>query len=729
MNLASFTHPLPVRLTPFIGRKSDMEKVLELIQLPSVRLITILGAGGIGKTRLAIELAHVLRDRFQHGAVFIPLAKLSMIDEVLPAIAGTLGVQLSPGSDLQQAVLEYLADRQLLLVLDNFEHLLDEAALICEILISCPEVKVLVTSREKLNLEAETLYHLGGLQLPPRNNLDNAQDYGAVSLFLQKANQVKPGFSLDTANAPDVIKICHLVDGNPLGILLAAAWLEHFSPAEIGEEIRQSLDFLSLEMRDAEPRHFGMRAVFDSSFDRLEEHLRVVFRKLSVFRGGFDLTAAQAVAEADLRTLIALVDKSLLARDPNTGRYELHELLRQYATERLQASGDRENVLAAYTKYYITFVHQRERRLIGNLQTATLNEIEADFDNIRQAWTTAIQTRDYASIQTALPSLYAFCDMRSRFYEGETLFRVAREGLVPNLGEPSHPALALLFLSWFDMWTYIEQFETFDQITSQAQHCLEEAMAMRDSQAIAASLVLFGAIAEDRHDFRTALQSYKDGLSSYPALDDFYWVMMRIGLCHQALQEYAEAINTFQICLQRGKETGERVKTGWSLLNIGETLLLQGNPTEAEQNFEQAYTFFEEVGTTIGIIWCLYGLSRAAMALLNPARGRELVETARKLASQIHSASWIKKTDNLLHQIDPQLTQPSSKTIKQGDEAFSPRELEVLQLLKSDLNGPDIAERLVVSLNTVRYHTKNIYRKLGAGTRMEAIRRAKELGL
>lgn len=168
---------------------------------------------------------------------------------------------------------------------------------------------------------------------------------------------------------------------------------------------------------------------------------------------------------------------------------------------------------------------------------------------------------------------------------------------------------------------------------------------------------------------------------------------------------------------------------GWSLENIADTLLMQRKPAEAERYYEQARILFEEVGTTVGIIWCLYGLSRVAIALLNPTRGRELAEAAGKLARQIHSASWITKTDYLLHQIDPKIPQAVSETKNQGEEAFSPRELEVLQLLRSDLNGPAIAQRLVVSLNTVRYHTKNIYRKLGANTRLEAIQRAKELGL
>jgi ATP/maltotriose-dependent transcriptional regulator MalT len=218
-------------------------------------------------------------------------------------------------------------------------------------------------------------------------------------------------------------------------------------------------------------------------------------------------------------------------------------------------------------------------------------------------------------------------------------------------------------------------------------------------------------------------------MQTCPAIDDFYWVNMRIGLCRQSLRDYPGAIRAFRASLQRGKKTGERVKMGWSLVNLGDTLLLQGNASEAKHHLEQALDLFQKVGTTVGILWSNYSLSRAALNLRNPARAREFAETAGQIARQIHSGSWIRRTGDLLRQIDPQLHGVSANAAQHEDETFSPRELEVLQLLKSELSGPEIAGRLVVSLNTVRYHTKNIYRKLGANTRLEAIERAKELGL
>lgn len=719
--------PLPGRPTPFVGRQVELQQLLDMIRDPSIRLVTLLGAGGIGKTRLALETASNLQVQFQNGVYFVPLAQLTTVDELLPALAGTLDVHLPPGGDLQQAVLEQLRNQQALLILDNFEHLLEEAALINDILIAGHQIQVMVTSREKLGLEAETLYHLEGLKLPTES-VQDIEQYDAVRLFLQKARQVKPDFSLNATNIPAVIRICRLVDGNPLGILLAAAWVEHFSPDEIFDEINTSLDFLTSTMRDADPRHTCMRAVFDSSYRQLDENHRAAFRKLACFRGGFDLAAAKAIARTDLKTLIALVNKSLLSRDPNSSRYDLHELVRQYADDELTAAGEQENMIAAHAHYYMKFTREREPRLYSPEQTMALDEIQANFDNIRQAFTVAIEHHDFPTTRSVIPGLYAYCDMRSKFYEGERLFRLASEGLAPRDDEAPDPAWALALLSWYDMQIYIERLESFNVLAPQAQRCLDQAIQIHDPQGTAASYVLLGAISEGQGNFKTAILNYKKGLRSYLILDDPYWINMRIGLAHLKIQEYTQAIQAFENCLKRGQEIGERVRIGWSLLNIGVALLEQGKSKEAETYLEQSLVHFSEVGTTIGEVWAYYYAGMAAFDRGDATRARRLAQTAGDIAHQTHSKTWIQKSSELLQRIDPQAS-ISPHAEAQGDEAFSSREIEVLQMLKSELSGPEIARSLIISLNTVRYHTKNIYQKLGVNSRLEAIQKAKELGL
>lgn len=691
--------------------------------------MTILGTGGVGKTHFALELAARLQSQFQHGVVFLPLVSLRKADELLPALAGSLRVHLPSGDDLKQVVLDHLSSREMLLVLDNFEHLLEEALLIRDILDAAPRVRVLVTTREKLKLESEILYSLRGLTLPPIDKLHQAEEYDSVRLFLQKARQVRPGFALTDENRPAVVHVCQLVDGLPLGILLAAAWVEHFSPAEIADQIQRSLDFLAHDLRDAPSRHTCIRAAFDISFHRLSESHKAVFRKLGCFRGVFTLAAAEAVAGADLRTLINLADKSLLWRDPDSGRYDLHELLRHYANDELVREGEHEATQAAHAAYYTAFVEERETKLRSPVQGLALDEIQADLDNIRQAWNWAISQRDFLAVQRMLPGLYAFCDMRSRFYEGAALFQLARQGLAPQAGEPPHSTWALALLSWYDLQSYLGRLEHDEEIQVQAQCCRKQAEAVDNPFGIAASVVLLGAIARHQGNFELAIQHYDRAMRVCPELDDFYWVQMRIGLCYQSLRAYPQAIQAFQMCLERGNRTGEQVKTGWSLVNIGDALLLQGNPAQAKVYLEEAFAIFKEVGTTSGLLWSIYSLSRAALDLGDPARARELVDNAQQIAQQLHATFWIKR---LHYQFQP-IEAPSSESSRivklHCRELFSPRELEILHLLKSEMSGPEIARALVVSLNTVRFHTKNIYRKLEANNRLEAIHRADELGL
>jgi predicted ATPase/DNA-binding CsgD family transcriptional regulator len=719
---------LPIRLMPFIGRKVELQALSNLLSEPSVRLVTILGPGGIGKTRLALEAAAWLTDRFPGGIFFVPLAQLNAADELLPALAERLGVRLSPGSDLLQVLCERLRDQQALLILDNFEHLLREAPLINDLLSAAPQVRILATSREKLDLAAESLFHLEGMELPAGEHID-ASGTDALQLFIQKAHQVRPDFTLYEANLTGALRICKLVGGSPLGILLAAAWVEHFTPHEIFAEISHNLDFLTSKARDIDPRHHTLRAVFDSSYRQLDDQQQAALRKLGCFRGGFTLPAARAVAQADLQTLIALVDKSLLLRVAETGRYSLHDLLRQYANQELQASDEQESILAAHARYYMTFTGERAARLVSRQQNEALDEIQADFDNIRQALAETVAQRDYATARAVLPSLYAYCDIRSKIYEGESMFRLASEGLAPPGSAAPDAAWALALLSWYDLRTYIERFTSFEPIHAQAKRCLQQAELAQDPQGMAASLVLLGAILEGQGNFKAAIQYYKKGLRVYSPLDDAYWVNMRVGLAYQALGEYAKAIRAYQACYRRGQETGERARIGWSLLNIGWALLEQSKPREAEAYLARAREQFSQVGNPVGSVWANYYLGQAALELADTDRARGFALLAAETARQIHSSNWIRKTAELLGRIDLQAAPRTTEPLKLENEAFSSRELEVLRLLKSELSGPEIANRLFVSLNTVRFHTKNIYQKLGVNSRLEAIQRAKELGL
>jgi ATP/maltotriose-dependent transcriptional regulator MalT len=279
------------------------------------------------------------------------------------------------------------------------------------------------------------------------------------------------------------------------------------------------------------------------------------------------------------------------------------------------------------------------------------------------------------------------------------------------------------------MRTYIEHLDSYDELESQAHRCLEQARAEGDAQAEAACLALLSSMAYHQGNFKATIRHAEAAMHACPDLDGAYWVTMRIGVGYQADRQYEKAIRAYQLGIQRGKETGEKVKLGWSLLNIGDTLLLLGKPAEAETYLQGALSQFQQVGTRIGVIWSLYSLSRVSIALGDAKRARQLAEDARELARQIHSAVWLGITNDVLRGLDPAQAGAPGVAGQPDAEPLSERELEVLHLLESDMTGPEIARTLVVSLNTVRFHTKHIYQKLGVNSRMEAVHRAKELDL
>jgi predicted ATPase/predicted Ser/Thr protein kinase len=424
-------HNLPVQLTPFFGREADLAQIADRLQDPACRLLTLVGPGGSGKTRLALEAGAAQVDNFAHGVFFVSLAPLDSVKAIVPTVAEALGFSFYEEGEPQQQLLDYLHQKTMLLILDNFEHLLDGAGVVTEVLKTAPDVRILATSRARLNVQGEHLFPIAGMDFPaliPREPKEAAQ-YSAVKLFLQSARWVQPSFELTADNVNHVTRICRLVEGMPLGILLAAAWVQMLTPAEIAAEIGQGLDFLETDLRDMPERQRSMRAVFDHSWHLLTGREREVFGGLSVFRGGFTRQAAQRVTGASLRELRALVNKSLLQRTP-MGRYEVHELLRQYAAGKLdQSPAASEAVRDRHCAYYAAALQEWEADLKGPREQAVLAEIEADSENARAAWNWAVERGHVEYIEQAIEGLCLFYDLRWRYQEGEAACRMAAEKL------------------------------------------------------------------------------------------------------------------------------------------------------------------------------------------------------------------------------------------------------------------------------------------------------------
>jgi predicted ATPase/DNA-binding SARP family transcriptional activator len=452
---------LPVFRTPLVGRESELARTVDLLRDGDCRLLTITGPGGAGKTRLAVAAASLAAGDFPDGVLFIPLVSTPTSTHVPLEIADVLGAFCAPDDMDQEAgsstpgafsdlLLARLKPRRLLLVLDNMEHLLADLRWVDTLLGAAPGVTLLVTSRQQLNLQDEWVLPIEGLPFPseavPNEVLPS---YDAVSLFLQSARRANASFSPTDEDWEAISSTVRLLQGMPLGIELAAAWVRTMSCKTVASEIAKSLDFLSTSMPDVPKRHHSLRAVFEQSWSLLTGEARSIFRKLSVFRGSFNLGAASAVAGASLPVLSSLVAASLLRRT-SPERFEMLEVLRQYAEERLLTMPEEHAELReAHAAFYLSLLAENEAALKSSDQRWASERILASVDNVRTAWRWASSFGRFDLLDRAAVGLFLYCDMRNAFDEAVDLFGEA--AVAAKTSEAPVPLYALLrsFEGWF----------------------------------------------------------------------------------------------------------------------------------------------------------------------------------------------------------------------------------------------------------------------------------------
>ena len=415
--------PAPVvvaPLAPLIGRERDLAALDRLLADPGVRLVTILGPGGSGKTSLAQAAGHHFGADFADGSAFVSLITANNPDEFFPTIAAALGVQIDPALPIEYQVTNYLQSRDMLLVLDNFEQLLDGASVLARLLAAAPGLVLLVTSRQRLNLAAEWLHDLHGLAFPAMDTTEPLSGFGALQLFARRARQERGDFALVSAEATAAAEICRLVQGMPLAIELAAAATGIQPTAEIARQLRSGLDALAAEWADLPPRHRSIRAAFEHSWTTLSGDERRVLRQLSVFSGGFDADAAGAVTGATPADLRHLRDKSLLQiRDG--GRFDLHPLIRAYAAERLAARGETKETARQHLEYFTSIAEQGEQAIKGHEQLVWLRRLESDHANILAALTWA-EAHDYPAAARLAAAMWLFWFMRGHLHESRARY-------------------------------------------------------------------------------------------------------------------------------------------------------------------------------------------------------------------------------------------------------------------------------------------------------------------
>jgi predicted ATPase/DNA-binding SARP family transcriptional activator len=590
-------HNLPVPLNPLIGREKELSDLERLLRDPDRRLVTVVGPGGIGKTHLALVAAAAVNDA-QQRVVFVSLAPVHSPDAVAAAVAQAMGFAFDAAGELWQQLLDYLHPRRLLLLLDNVEHLLarPEAASdpnersqgdlgdrMSELLRTAPSVKVLATSRARLNVPGEHVYPLAGIDHPQEMpvSAEGLEAYAAVQLFLHSARRVQPGFDPAGDELMHVGRIARLVQGMPLAILIAAAWVEVLSPAGIAAEIEQGLDFLEADWRGMPERQRSMRAVFDHSWALLPEQQQAVLVGLSLFRGGFTREAAQQVTGASLRDLMRLVDRSLLHRAsaPSTmprtgGRYQIHELLRQYAAEKLaQTPAAQEAARDRHAAHYAMFLQRFYKDFASPRQRAVLAEVDIEIDNVHTAWHRMAERRMVEHLDRAIDGLGLYHMWRKRLLEGTVLCRIAAQTLSDRGKRPaSQPAHRLRVLSKVLAWR--AWFATDDRLV--ISELLHESLALLGRSELAELDV--------RSERAFALQT-----------------MVREG----PLADYEEVRRLGQQSLALYEALDDRAAMALALESWGWSADRYSHLEEANQYYERSATIRESLGDQLGRATCL----------------------------------------------------------------------------------------------------------------------------
>lgn len=628
---------LPQPTTPFVGRQHELAEIARLLDDPDCRLLTLVGPGGIGKTRLALEVVRPLA--FADGIRFVDLQPISTSELLITTIANALGILLSGAQAPHEQLLNYLGDRDLLLLLDNFEHLWDSVDLLADILNSAPGVKLLVTSREALNVPEEWVWQVEGLQVPDALSDDSIEIYSAVQLFVSVVQRLRQDFTL-AGQESSIRRTCQLVEGMPLALEMAASWIKVLSCAEIAGEIQRSLDFLTTSMRNVPERHRSMEAVFDHSWCLLSEAERQVFPRLSVFRGGFRREAAEQVAGASLKALASLVDKSFLRVDIS-GRYRIHELLRQYGGEQLARSGNPAATHEAHCAYYSEFLDRRELDLKGRRQVEALNEIEADFENVRAAWHWSLERRNDKAINQSIESLALYCEMRSRFHEADALFQPARQTFAPVPGEEPPPVWGRVLSHAVGPWgedkaVQRERYETALAIALRSGNQVERGYCLWRLGELANGNREGCALEEGSEDFAGVVSLLEQSLANFTKAQDHFYVakvLNEIGLCHRERGQLEKAIGFHQRSLDLRREIGDERSAAWCHNDMGEALHGLGRYAEAEPRFQQAKVVWRKLNDRFG-----YGVSAGNLASLALLRGD--FELARALAKEALEISF-----------------------------------------------------------------------------------------
>lgn len=643
-------YPLPAEVTSFVGRERELADLERLLQ--RARLVTLTGAPGAGKTRLALRAARAALPAYRDGVCFVSLAALDEPGHVRDAIARALGIEERGSRTLSDLMAQQLAARQLLLALDNFEHLLAAAAQVGELVAATPELTVLVTSREPLHLYGEHVYPVSPLGTPDLYApLDRASVMAsdAVQLFVQRAQAAVPEFTVTGENTPAIAAICAHLDGLPLAIELAAAQVRLYPPRALLVRLGSRLDLLTDGPRDLPARQRTLRSTLAWSFDLLAPAEQALFSRLGIFSGGCALDAAQAICVeedgADLAGVLAsLFDKSLLQRaagDDGEPRFWMLETVREYALERLAARGERDTISAQHAAYFADFAGRTHARLFGRDQLRSLAEFNADYDNLRAALRWSLARPERAALSFRLASgLARFWTIQGQFSEGRAWLT---QVLAAHQDYADHTAVADARYGLAELAYHQSDYDVSGREYRQALALYD---ATGERWKAAQCLLGLGNVATEIGDYEAAPALFEEAYTIMRALDDTYGsarALAMLGWCALRPGDYALAKERLLAALDLYRQIGETDGEGLVLSGLGEIAIRQGELQDANALLHDSLTLRRRIGDQWGIGTALGSLGWAALLAgdLACATGR-LAEslTVRHQIGDTGGAAW-----------------------------------------------------------------------------------------